>query len=397
MVNSTHIQTELASLSGLIDSIHACTKEPAKWERVIQSIAEWVGAAKAIIFTPLHPQHQGGFYCSYGISHEHIELWQTHYRNQDPWHSAAIQSNSYQEGNVLNGDEHVSHCELIKSNFYQEYLAPQKIAHSLTGVIYGMDSLCGKPAVILTLYRGENEGAFSCEENKQVAMLLPHLTHALLAMCHLREMESVVQSNFAAMNQLRVGVLLINKHSHVVFANRSARKQIAAHSGISLGIKHGEACESMTFADHHVAQNVQAAIQEAFIANTSSTASFSRSITPPAIENCHTYTLNLFSLNRQNKYDIATSAASVIIFITSGRKSLSFDLASLKRIYGLTNAEVKAIQIMAECCTLEETAKTLAVSVNTLKSQLKAIYAKTHVSSGVQLMKLIFSSTRQID
>lgn len=72
-------------------------------------------------------------------------------------------------------------------------------------------------------------------------------------------------------------------------------------------------------------------------------------------------------------------------------------MAVLKRTYGLTNAEVKAIQTMAECCTLEETARTLAVSVNTLKSQLKAIYAKTHVSSGVQLMKLIFSSTRQTD
>ncbi len=76
--------TELTRLSRLIDSIHACTKEPAKWERVIQSIAEWIGATKAVMFTPQHPQHQGGFDCSHGISCEQIAQWHTLYRERDP-------------------------------------------------------------------------------------------------------------------------------------------------------------------------------------------------------------------------------------------------------------------------------------------------------------------------
>lgn len=274
--------TELTRLNGLIDSIHACANDYARWKQVVQSLAEYVGALKAALLTPLHSLKNGGFHCGYGIPHEHIERWQTCYREHDPWHSAALKLNLYQEGNVLNGDEHVSHRELIKSNFYHEYLAPQQMAHSLTGVIYGMDSPCGKPAVILALYRGENEGAFSGVENKQLAILLPHLTRALLAMCQMRETEAVAQSSFAAMDRLRVGVLLLNRHSHVVFANRSARKQIVAHGGISLHNKRGETSEEyLAFADRHTTHHVQAAIQDTLTATTLPTANFSRSVTTP--------------------------------------------------------------------------------------------------------------------
>lgn len=63
--------------------------------------------------------------------------------------------------------------------------------------------------------------------------------------------------------------------------------------------------------------------------------------------------------------------------------------AALERIFGLTNAEARLAVLLAGGATVTEAASTHQVSVATVRSQLAAIFAKTHTSRQVELVVLI--------
>lgn len=393
-------QTELARLSGLIDSIYASINASAsdQWCQVMQNIAGFVGASRCALFTPHYASDNGGVYCCHGTSPEYIEGWQTHYRTENPWHIAATQSDLYQEGKVLNSDAHVPHQELFKTAFYQTFLAPQGIAHSLTGVVYGMNCPSGKPSVILTLYRGAKQGTFTCDEQERLGLLLPHLKRALLAKCQLHNLESKVTANLVAMDRLNMGVLLINDLQHVIYANQLSRKILDEQDGIQLTTAHGQLSEEcLTVADTCTAHDMQIAMGKAIAHSTLSNKPYLRTLSLPRPSGKAAYLLHFRSLT--GCQDSASNAmlARAIILITGGEQRYNFDLIALKRIYALSTAEVKVIQSMVENTSLDASAQQLNLSNNTLKSHLKSIYKKTDVSSRTQLMKVIFTSFSQME
>jgi DNA-binding CsgD family transcriptional regulator len=60
--------------------------------------------------------------------------------------------------------------------------------------------------------------------------------------------------------------------------------------------------------------------------------------------------------------------------------------------YGLTPAETKLAILIAEGIDLETAATRLCVSVQTIRSQLKSIFAKTNVSRQAELVALLLSN-----
>ena len=58
-------------------------------------------------------------------------------------------------------------------------------------------------------------------------------------------------------------------------------------------------------------------------------------------------------------------------------------------VFGLTPAEARAAVAVLDGGTVAEMAERLAVSDNTLKTQLKAVYAKTHTQRMADLLKLL--------
>ena len=61
----------------------------------------------------------------------------------------------------------------------------------------------------------------------------------------------------------------------------------------------------------------------------------------------------------------------------------------LQSTYGLTPSEIRTAELVAEGEVLEEVARKLDLSVNTIKSQLNQIYAKTNTNSRAKLVKLL--------
>ncbi|TXN07014.1 LuxR family transcriptional regulator [Methylobacterium sp. WL103] len=62
---------------------------------------------------------------------------------------------------------------------------------------------------------------------------------------------------------------------------------------------------------------------------------------------------------------------------------------ALERIFGLTTAEARLAALLASGATVAEAATTFKVSVATVRTQLAAIFSKTHISRQAELIILV--------
>ena len=63
------------------------------------------------------------------------------------------------------------------------------------------------------------------------------------------------------------------------------------------------------------------------------------------------------------------------------------------RSYGVTPAELRLLDRLAEGKTVSEAGQVLHISLNTVKSHLKSLFAKTGTSRQAELMRLVLNST----
>ena len=79
----------------------------------------------------------------------------------------------------------------------------------------------------------------------------------------------------------------------------------------------------------------------------------------------------------------------VIAFLTDSRRPLEVAPELLCRQYVLTLAEATVAVAATAAGSIAELADSLAVGSNTVKSQLKQVYAKTGVRGRAELMRLV--------
>jgi DNA-binding CsgD family transcriptional regulator len=79
----------------------------------------------------------------------------------------------------------------------------------------------------------------------------------------------------------------------------------------------------------------------------------------------------------------------VILFVTDPRRSGGAPIATLRQLYNLTAAEAEVALGVAEGRSVEQIAETRGKSLNTARTQLKAVMAKMGVSRQTDVVRLI--------
>jgi DNA-binding CsgD family transcriptional regulator len=67
-------------------------------------------------------------------------------------------------------------------------------------------------------------------------------------------------------------------------------------------------------------------------------------------------------------------------------------LASLQRLFGLTSAEGRVLALLLDDCRPREIAEELNLSITTVRSHLKALFAKTETRRQSELVALAWSA-----
>lgn len=189
----------------------------------------------------------------------------------------------------------------------------------------------------------------------------------------------------AALDRLRVGVILLDERGKPLHLNRTAERLAGGRSGFTAG---REGLALPTGAD--------ASRLRRLIADAAAQAAGSG----PAGGGCLRAACNGTTLKFQviplprglseRPLEQSLPGGCVAVFVsTSGDPRLPWQRVAA--IHGLTRAEARLAALLADGVSLEQAAETLAVSVQTARSQLKTVFAKTGVTRQAELVALLLA------
>jgi len=381
--------TEMHSFSALIDRIYQGATDPGVWPEIIQDIAAWMKAPKILLFTPQNVPAEGGLLFAQGISQRFFELYPI-VAHLDIWVERAVERNFIVQGNVGTGEELVTPAELAESRWYREVLAHEDIFHLVTSIVFdGSDGQ--NPCVVCSLYRGLDADAFALEDKQKLSLILPHISRALGVMLKLRNAEFKLVASYAALDRIGSGVLLVGGDRSVLFANRAAKNILADDDGLSL-CKQGAGALGRLFSGNMETQAaIDTALSNAIEPMAQAVPHFAQSVRVRRPSGQLPYALQFSSLASNNEFGQGRDAPQVIIFISDPAQEIQVDPELLRKIYGMTPAEIRVAVTLCQEGSIEEAAAKAGTSVSTVKSQLKQVYQKTGVDNRTKLTKLIVS------
>lgn len=390
-VATTHEVVELARLSELIDEIYRGATEPDCWNRILPKVADWVNARAGLLFTPMQSPEKGGYYFSHGIPESVMHLWSTRWLGQDVLANTVQQRGLFVEGMVLRGEDVLPQEEIRRSPIWRELNHPNQIDNFLVSAVFDPSSP-NVMATALSFYRSDNEGPFTLIERDRLAIVLPHISRAFGVMMKLREADIRATANLAALDRIGTGVLLFNVHGAITFANRAARRILTDEDGLRLRQRIDEPALSDILADDkQVQEALSQGIQRAISPDILHTEHFSRALAVPRPSGRQDYTLCFSTLGTVNEFGNGTAAPCAIAFLNDSAEPIRVDPETLKRTYGLTPAEIRITEVLTEGLSDKEIAEKLDLSPNTVKTQMRSIYAKTNTVSRNKLMRLLVS------
>lgn len=306
---------------------------------------------------------------SVGVPPDAALAYNTRFGATDEWYLRA--QGKVSDGYVGPGELLCSTEELVRTEFYNEFLRPHKWLHSGAAVIEHN----GPVMAVMTLLRNPKLGLFQEPELQKLAALVPHLKRALFL--HRRMVDLRLQNALErwSLDQVLFGVIFLQCDGRVISANKFATDLCSTGVlSLSSGI--------LRLHDPKEDRLFQSLI---------------RSARRPRLGD---YPGGMMKVSRASSVPLVVSilpvqhpavslGSAIAVFISDPASRPPATSKVLQDIYSLTPAEVKLAVLMAEGLGASQAAEQLELSRETVKTQLASIFSKTGVNRQAQLVKLM--------
>ena len=283
-------------------------------------------------------------------------------------------------GKVLTWHEFMQGKSLEETAYYQQYMAPINVYFILGADLTDSSGM----NVRLRLCRSRDQGDFNAQEKAVCQLVLPHLSQALDINSRLQHIETERRVLATAIEQMALGSIVLDDRGLVLRVNAAAQALIDQNSCLS----HVDQRLLLKNTDQH--QAFTRLLEKAFVAYKSNDCSFVQAFT---VRRHAGSSVGL--LLRPMPHSISSEGKrkpTVQIFISDPDLRRGAPNQLLDQLFAFTAAESRLALLLANGLTLDEAAAELAVSRNTIKSHLSAIYAKAGVSKQGKLVQLILKS-----
>lgn len=262
------------------------------------------------------------------------------------------------------------------SELWNEVFRPQQLAHRAVACAHRTDALVCPMGVL----RPTSLGDFSDGEVQVLKRVLPHIRRALQIAMRLSGQDSMVKLTGAALDYLPLGILIADTRGKIVQENRTAAELLSVQDGLRL--RNGE----LAAWRHQDTLALRAAIGRAVAGLDERAAAVS--VQRASGKRAHAVLVAPLGLQAAQELNRNGSGAIVLIDGPANMQGAgSGEL--LQQLFKLTPREMELAQELVSGKRLDVYADERGVSINTAKSQLRAIFAKTETSRQSELMRLL--------
>ena len=278
----------------------------------------------------------------------------------------------------------ISDRDLERTEFYFERLSKIGVFDMVGTVFPVADGVISS----LGIHRDRAEGGYEEKHRLSVAAFLPHLSRALQLRSRLLGRAVEREATLGVLQRTGVATFVIGRDSRLIYANARAEALLRDGDGISAA---GGRLITWNQADGN---RLARAIENAIAVATNGDG-------PPgdALAILRSDRLPLTALVapfRTARNGLGAPVPAAILFIRDPENHRLSRLA-LESLYGLTATEATLAAALAEGMSADTIAATHRVSLNTVRTHLKNIMAKTGTNRQAELVVLIHQSIAALD
>ena len=225
--------------------------------------------------------------------------------------------------------------------------------------------------------------AASSEENR---LLVSHLNQAVEIFSEIQRQSLGHDLLKAALNQLPIGVLVLDDEQDIVEANDCAVSLIRHSRYLRISNNKLHLCDS----------DINQSFQNLLNSNTSDheqldDGQLSHFVVGREIELDQKVSIFVLPADAINS-DKKNNSGNMLVFITIGKSDFKLNNRKLKKIFQLTDAECLLLNSVVNSANkLPEVAEELNLSYHTVRSYMKTLLTKTNTNSQAELIKLILT------
>lgn len=356
----------------ILDLIYDAAADNDLWPHALTAVADLTHSEGGILFGQSYTAQRIYFDFNGRLNEECNRAYQKrHMRN--PW---SRYMETQPTGRLVLSDEAVSLGELQRSAFYDEVLRPQQVAHNAMMALAARDDF----RAAFNMCRSARRGTFDPDEQRLLEWLSPHLCRSVTLGFRIDGYLAMQQAAFDVLDRLADGVAVLDRKAQVLFANAAARRM--ATEGV-LRLHQSVGTHSPTHSQR-LNELIRAALQGAAGGTMSLPRQLDGRLLTILVSAIRSKDLGRLS-------DAGVKDAAVLLFVVDPANRRSIPLGQIMDAYGLTHAEARVALAASSGNTVLETAQSLRLSPNTIKTHLRRVFAKTATGRQAELAGLIAS------
>jgi len=367
------------TIGELLHLAHHAAGDPSLWDEVLKRLCANLKASRIALIDHNFITHQGEISHSAAIDERFRTLYRVRFSGKNVWLNA---ERRLLPGDVFTGAELVPNWELVRTEFYRDWLRPLRAFHCLIGVTFG----CAEEVSTLVALRPLDELAFNAQDKRELGSLLLQLRCACELGTDFMATRRKVEILSDIMQTLSEAILVVDGECHPVFLNRAAERLLAEHDHLVLA--HGMLAAASGQETGKLRQLVAAAAGTA--GGGSAKPNSEIAITCPS--GVPHLLLRIKSIPHSAIDEGGRHRQVVAVFAVTTETAQTAQ--QLHESYHLTPAEARLATLIVRGYTLHAAACSLHISNNTARTHMKRIYGKTDTHRQADLIRLAAANGR---
>jgi DNA-binding CsgD family transcriptional regulator len=278
---------------------------------------------------------------------------------------------------VRPGEALVPEEELVRTEYYNDYLLPQNVHYSLGAAYHFNDGV----HIHLGAVRSKRAGAFGPDKQKIAEALSPHVGQAISLRVRLERERCRVQALEELADALPFGVLQLNAKGRVLEANRRGAEILQASDGLQTvdGV-----LSAASWADSRaLSLLIAGAAQPAVSVKPGGATRIGRP------SGARAYVVNVFPLHAPELFGVGPERPAVMVLISDPAGLPENAIGRLREAFHLTPTEARICLALASGEELTAAAEQLGMTAGTARTHLKHVFSKSETSRQSELVRLL--------
>lgn len=369
------------TFADLVQHVYGAPLDPGGWEALLTVLCATLESKSAALVTYDFASREAQMHAAAGADPALLPLYE-HYSPKNPFMPAVAAH--VVSGFVGVSGEFMPDRELLKTEYFNEYMLRAGYHHNLALCLQRI----GDVATMIYPVRDLGRPPFSRQDLDLCRALVPHLSRAFLI--HRRLQAADVRESVAVqvLDQLALGVCVLDGRGRTVFVNGSAREMLRANDGLGLGR------DGLSVAHPGEREKMHRAVAEATRDTAGDGVRVGRAlrISRPSLRRA--FEVLVVPSTSTRLHDLGVAAA--VVFIGDPERRIEAWDALLMRLYDLTASEARTALLLLQGHRVQEIADQHAVSLNTTRTHLKRIFMKTGARTQSDLVRLLLSGPAQL-